>query len=132
MMSKKVGDMLKIQLVSPLYDIIDGWYHEATRRHLVDVAPPMPMIEKVIDLALRIERRENMDDGNSKEKAQELTLAQNKVANDIRSFCEMYEPHEQGFDTALNELVRKINNIFDPTVPLVHGDTLEPVTEERK
>lgn len=52
----KVDDMARIQLFGKFYDIVDGWYHEATRHHLVDVAPPKEMLESLVDEALNFER----------------------------------------------------------------------------
>jgi len=33
-----------------ILNIVDDWYHEQTRFHLVDIGDPMPMVERLHDL----------------------------------------------------------------------------------
>lgn len=59
----------------------------------------------------------------------QLTPAEAFVADEIQSFCEMYEPFESDFHKELKNLVLKISNVLDSTVPLVYEDAFEAVSK---
>lgn len=101
----------RIHIFLAVMDIMDNWYHAATRHHLVDVGEAKPMIDEVVNMILardvqlkeqlldEVEKRvigaDDVDTGYGLVKAREIRVP---VRNSLRN--------EQR--TALNKLRRRV------------------------